>query len=412
MRAMRATRVACLAGAGLLSVLPGRAAWAQGVDQTMPRASVRERVPVPRTYVAARRSAAITIDGRLDDPAWARAPWTEAFTDIEGDVRPAPRHLTRAKMLWDAEHWYIAAELEEPHLWATLRERDAVIYHDNDFELFADPDGDTHRYFELEINAFGTVWDLFLTKPYRDGGEAINAWDIAGLRSAVWLDGTINDARDRDRAWTVELAIPWAAFSDSGRTRVPPREGEVWRVNFSRVQWDLDVEGHGYRKRINPSTGKARPEYNWVWSPQGAINMHMPELWGRVRFGVSGEEATRAAAGRPARSPDARPSGARPSGAGSRDAGASGTTAPAAVDSAQWLLRRVYYAQREYRRAHRAWAPTFEALGMTGLPDVLVLRATADGWEASLPSPDGRGRWHIRADGLVWRREEGGGRRE
>jgi hypothetical protein len=25
-------------------------------------------------------------------------------------------------------------------------------------------------------------------------------------------------------------------------------------------------------------------EDNWVWSPQGLINMHVPEMWGRVRF--------------------------------------------------------------------------------------------------------------------------------
>ena len=60
-----------------------------------------------------------------------------------------------------------------------MTERDSVIFRDNDFEVFIDPDGDTHAYYELEINALGTVWDLLLLKPYRDGGPAINGWDIA-----------------------------------------------------------------------------------------------------------------------------------------------------------------------------------------------------------------------------------------
>ena len=128
-------------------------------------------------------------------------------------------------MLWDDQYWYIAAQMEEPDLWATIRERDAVIFRDNDFELFIDPSGTAHRYFEVEMNQLATVWDLFLAKPYREGGHADNSWNIDGLRIAVALDGTLNDPRDRDHGWTVELAIPWSAFADSGRNVVPPRAG-------------------------------------------------------------------------------------------------------------------------------------------------------------------------------------------
>ena len=180
---------------------------------------------MPLQYVANRTTRAITIDGRLNDAAWSRAPWTAAFTDIEGSIRPTPRFTTRVKMLWDDQYWYVAAELQEPDLWATIRTRDSVIFRDNDFELFVDPSGTAHRYFEVEMNQFATVWDLFLPKPYREGGHAVNEWNISGLQLAVALRGTINHPRDRDRGWTVELAIPWAAFADSGRNAVPPRAG-------------------------------------------------------------------------------------------------------------------------------------------------------------------------------------------
>ena len=85
-----------------------------------------------------------------------------------------------------------------------------MIFQDNDIELFVDPDGDGLRYFELEVNALNTAWDLFLLKPYRDGGHGDNSWDIVGLRSAVGLEGTLNDPSDRDGGWTLELAIPCA----------------------------------------------------------------------------------------------------------------------------------------------------------------------------------------------------------
>ena len=114
----------------------------------------------PRHYVAHRAAAPPKIDGRLDEAAWTAAPWSELFVDIEGDTRPAPPLRTRAKMLWDDEYFYVAAEMQEPDVWATLRARDSVIFRDNDFELFIDPDGDTHAYYELEVNAFGTPWDF------------------------------------------------------------------------------------------------------------------------------------------------------------------------------------------------------------------------------------------------------------
>lgn len=238
---------------------------------------------IPRHLDAARVAAPPAIDGDLEEPAWRDARWSEAFVDIEGPRRPDPPHATRVAIRWDDRALYLAATLEEPDLWGTIVTRDAVIYRDNDFEWFIDPDGDAARYFELEINALGTIWDLFLARPYRDGGRADNGWDIAGLRSAVRLEGTLNDPRDRDRGWSVEMAIPWAAFADGGRTAVPPRPGDRWRINFSRVQWDLDVVDGAYRKRTT-AAGTPRPEHNWVWSAQGEINMHIPERWGTVTF--------------------------------------------------------------------------------------------------------------------------------
>jgi len=234
------------------------------------------------------------VDGRLDDAAWDAAPWTEDFVDIRGGAWPPPPLRTRARLLWDDAFLYVGAELEEPHLWATYRDHDAVIYHEHDFELFLDPDGDTHDYYELEINALGTVWDLFLTRPYRDDGAAVNAWEIAGLQSAVALEGTLNNPGDRDEGWSVELALPWTVLAQAARRPAPPRAGDAWRLNFSRVEWHLDVVAGAYEKRRDPATGAPLPEENWVWSAQGLVAMHYPERWGVLRFtrdGVPAEAA-------------------------------------------------------------------------------------------------------------------------
>jgi len=224
----------------------------------------------PKGYVCYRTPEPLHIDGKLDKPAWLAVPWTDYFVDIEGDAKPAPRFRTRAKMLWDDNYFYIGAELEEPHVWATLTQHDTVIFQDNDFEVFIDPNGDNHEYYEFEINALNTGWDLFLPKPYKDGGSALNGWEIPGLKTAVHIEGTLNSATDIDRGWTVEMAFPWHALAEQAHRPTPPREDDQWRVNFSRVEWRHEIDRGKYRR----VAGKR--EDNWVWSPQHVIDMHRP----------------------------------------------------------------------------------------------------------------------------------------
>ena len=325
---------------------------------------------LPRGYVCYRAAAPPALDGQLEQGAWADAAWTEDFTDIEGDLQPAPRFRTRAKMLWDDDFFYIAAAMEEPHVWATLTEHDSVIFQDPDFEVFLDPDGDNHNYYEIEINALGTVWDLRLVKPYRDGGPALNSWHVPGLKKAIHIDGTLNDPSDTDRGWTVELALPWPALAEFAGRPTPPAGGNQWRINFSRVEWDITTEGGDYHKVPNT------PEHNWVWSPQGVIDMHRPERWGYVQFSTAllGTTLFRPDPSAPARD----------------------------------LLMDVYHAQHEYHTAHGQWAGSLAAL--RPLPPSLLLPAlqiqpTHDGFVATVTydTETGPQRLSVRADSRLWR---------
>ncbi len=235
---------------------------------------------VPRTYIANHTNSVIKIDGKATELEWSKAKWSEDFIDIEGIK--TPKYKTRFKMLWDEENMYYFVDIKEPHVWGNLRQRDTVIFHNNDFEIFWEPDGDTHNYYEFEINVLNTIWDLFLTKPYRDGNATIDGWDIKGLQSAIVVNGTLNSPKDIDKGWQLELAVPWAAFRTSyGQDNVP--RNKFWRINFSRVNWDFELH-NGIYKRKRDANNKLFPEYNWVWSPQGVINMHQPETWGYVYF--------------------------------------------------------------------------------------------------------------------------------
>jgi len=85
------------------------------------------------------------------------------------------------------------------------------------------------------------------------------------VRLKVHVDGKINNAKRVDKGWTVEWAIPFASLAIGFDS---PTKFNPWRINFSRVEW-LKKDG---------------PEENWVWNPTGAVNMHMPDQWGYLRF--------------------------------------------------------------------------------------------------------------------------------
>jgi hypothetical protein len=329
----------------------------------------------PRHYVCYRTSGPMIIDGDISGNEWKNAPWSEAFNDIEGSLKPAPLQDTRMKVLWDDDYLYIAAEIKETDIQARLRQRDTIIFYDNDFEVFIDPDDDTHGYYEFEMNALNTVWDLLLTAPYRDYGNVLNAWDIKGLKSAVKIYGTINDPHDKDDKWTVELAFPMKVLKECGNT---PEPGRQWRINFSRVEWKTKVENGRYVKETDPVTGRPYQEYNWVWSAQGLINMHYPELWGFLQF-------------------DGRQKGDPSSDFVFNNS-----------EKTRWELRRLYYAERNFAAREKRYTSSIAELSKEGyrpeniIPDIIL---TMEGYEASLPDAAGSGKFIINTTGRVWKPE-------
>ena len=326
----------------------------------------------PRSYLCERAAQPITVDGKLDEADWSKAPWTEDFVDIQGPSRATPRFRTRAKLLWDDQYLYIAAELEEPHIWATQTNHDSVIFQDPDFEVFIDPKGETQPYYEFEMNALNTTWDLLLDKPYMDGGKAHNEWEIPGTQTAVALKGTLNNPADQDLGWTVELAFPWKGLEQHARHAGPPRDGEQWHIDFSRVEWQITTTNGTYQKVPN------HPEDNWVWSPPGVIDMHRPDMWGLVQFSTNASPVN---------------------------------TLRAASKAARDSVLGVYYAQRDFWKAHHEWATNLSQLSSMGwTPGVQVsgdkelkLRPTSDGYtvEAHYNEDHQEHVWRCRQDRLL-----------
>lgn len=256
------------------------------------------------TYSAVRLAdgESIVVDGRLDEPAWKAAVRSPRFVDLVNG-REA-RFDTRAAVRWDDEFLYVGYWVEEPDVAAELTRRDAPIYTENDVEIFIDGAG---GYYELEINALGTLYEAFFVwedayeehfaalPGFRRDGAGVIAfngveftthprgprigfmqWDFPGLRSAVHVDGTLNDPGDRDAGWTVEFALPWKgmeALAVTDGRALPPKDGDVWRIDFSR-----------FNKYPSADSPESHGSKGWAWSRHGAWDSHIPECFVRVTF--------------------------------------------------------------------------------------------------------------------------------
>jgi hypothetical protein len=217
---------------------------------------------------------------------------------------------TQAAVLWNSEYLYIGFWAEEPFVRATQKERDSIVFLENDLEVFIDG-GDC--YYELEINALNTIYEVFFIwrDAYQKGGKfdvpefdvldplamtfggdydrtgetfwrgrhprglrwAFLNWDMPGLRTAVKVDGKINDDTTVDKGWTVEIAIPWRSMNwlANGRS-LPPEEGDTWRLFFGRFQ------------RLAPSGQEIQPHPAWVWNKHGVYDTHIPECFPFIHF--------------------------------------------------------------------------------------------------------------------------------
>jgi hypothetical protein len=329
----------------------------------------------PENYVVYHADHPPVIDGNINELVWQQVNWTKEFVDIEGRDKPKPPYPTKVKMLWDDSCLYIAVQLTEPQIWATLKKHDEVVFHDNDFEFFIDPGNTTQPYFEVEVNPFNTIFDLLLTRAYRDGGVPVSSWDVPNLRSAVKIQGTLNDPSDKDEGWTVEMAVPLKALTINFRSQ-RPHEGTIWRINFSRVEWDTKVVNGKYVK-LTDDKGNPLPEHNWSWSPQGLIAMHYPERWGYLLFSKQPINTVT-------------------------------FNLPYAEVQKKYLWL-IYYRQKQWFVEHHQYALTLHDLGIderAGIDkkdNILRLEATPHQFMASITDSESKATWAINQEGFIQR---------
>jgi len=180
-------------------------------------------------YEVRRFAAPVTIDGQVNADEWSQASPAVEFI-FPWETQTGAKQKTRARLLWDDTNLYVAYEVEDTDITAQFTERDAAVYRDDTVEIFLNVrPTQTVGYYGIEINVRGAMFDYFCV----DAQYFIKRFQIEGIEMGIKIDGTLNQREDQDRGWSMELAIPWANFSDMARI---PQAGTVFTANLNR--WD------------------------------------------------------------------------------------------------------------------------------------------------------------------------------
>ncbi|MEM9457366.1 MAG: carbohydrate-binding family 9-like protein [Myxococcota bacterium] len=183
----------------------------------------------PVAVVAVSMPTPPQLDGRLDEPGWARARAHPMVHSLDGE--PYDERPGTVRWAWDPQALYVAAQIEDPDVWSEYTRHDEPLWKQEVFEVFVFGDAGRRDYLELQVSPRGITFDARFEQ-YRKGDEA---WD-GRWQAAVSLSGTLDDRRDRDQGWSVELAIPWDEICAHTEVTCPPRPGQTLVVNAFRFE--------------------------------------------------------------------------------------------------------------------------------------------------------------------------------
>ena len=216
--------------------------------------------PVPR-YQVKRATSPIVIDGKVDDKAWTAANRIDLI--FPWDAQTGDKQKTTARLLWDDNYLYVSYECEDADIVATHTEHDDPTYLDDAVEIFINPmPSQTSIYYGLEMNVRAVLYDYVM---YQPGGHLFKQFDLRGVQLATFIEGTLNMRGDKDKGWSLEVAIPWANFEGLAAR---PAAGTIWTANINR--WD----------GVEPN----RRMSNWSNPLQPAPNPHVPARFGQLVF--------------------------------------------------------------------------------------------------------------------------------
>ena len=257
-------------------------------DET--KASKKTAIDKIPTYVIQRAKSKIAIDGEIDEEDWKNAKSVGDFVFGYLKETTGNEEQTVFKILWDDEHLYFSVVCEDKSLLSRHTDRDGRVPEDDSVEVYITPNiKKADRHYAFYTNVHAALYDAKFDrnkasidkksiqkkstdKTAKNGKKS--SWDAKGVKVKATFDGTLNNHKDTDRSWSLEMAIPFENFSDAS-IPLPPKPNDIWKLNPNR---------HAYM-----------PDGSCLysqWAPTIAATGSFwgPEFFGKVIF--SGEAAS------------------------------------------------------------------------------------------------------------------------
>ncbi|MFQ5507376.1 MAG: DUF5916 domain-containing protein, partial [Planctomycetota bacterium] len=147
-------------------------------------------------------TAIITIDGNLDEEAWAAAAKLSPLTQVQPVEGARPSRRTEVRLCYDRDSLYLAFTcFDDPdEVRGRIMARDARLDADDRVEFWIDTFHDRRFAFWFQIGAGGSKGDALIA----DNGSRFNkSWD------GIWYGKSAIDGR----GWRAEIAIPFKTLS-------------------------------------------------------------------------------------------------------------------------------------------------------------------------------------------------------
>lgn len=200
-----------------------------------------EEKPVElRVNVAPTPAPALTIDGALDEESWKGAALIGRLADAFG--RPIEgEEQTSVRIMQDGEFIYFGIAASDQSIEATFKNRDDELWTQDVFEIYLDGQMDGKEYLEIQVSPANVIFDALFADHRQPEWKVASKHTVPGMETAVKVDGTLNQAGDRDKGWTMEVKIPAASVPG-----LKIAEGAELRVNFFRMNMQDGTLGRAH----------------------------------------------------------------------------------------------------------------------------------------------------------------------
>jgi hypothetical protein len=215
---------------------------------------------------AAYTNSEMTLDGMLNEEIWKISEMVVLKVNRTGDPVNDFSQQTRVRSCYDSSTLYISFECNDVDIWSRYDSHDQHLWQEEAVEVFIDTDLEPDTYVEIEVSPRNVVFDSYIVDPINIDIAATKKFDLPGMRTAVFVDGTLDNRNDEDKQWIVEIAIP---FDEIYRHKIQNFTDIRWRINFYRIDRDKNLESTGY-----------------AWSPT-RDRFHKPSSFGFLTFSNS-----------------------------------------------------------------------------------------------------------------------------